>query len=353
MNQNFDKTNNGVSAKIFAFLLVVVLLVSTVCIGVLTGGFKDWSEFADFKQSQDAEKIPDDPGENSAVASIRSLSLNMSAETTMAADQSISKTLTATVFPEDAKNKELDWKLEWMDEKNQTDISEFLVLTPDSDGSLTATLTCKKPFEGEALITATSREGNVFDTCKAVYVGNPTSLELQPEGFSAESGSIGSYYALGAENSYTFNLLPDNVFGQVGADCNYSYEVTAVGSIKVQDVVYMGNTMTYEWKEGTENLVNISSITTVSKYEPSVFDCTIEGNKLTVKVNCTLESYYQDSVRSGQNVSYTQRFKEYPNDNWYYELKVTETNSGISKSFKFRPVKVVTNVILGDDVVTF
>lgn len=83
MNQNFDKTNNGVSAKIFAFLLVVVLLVSTVCIGILTGGFKDWSEFADFKQSQDAEKIPDIQGENSAVASIRSLSLKMGAATTI------------------------------------------------------------------------------------------------------------------------------------------------------------------------------------------------------------------------------------------------------------------------------
>lgn len=353
MNQNFDKTNNGVSAKIFAFLLVVVLLVSTVCIGILTGGFKDWSEFADFKQSQDAEKIPDIQGENSAVASIRSLSLKMGAATTMAADQSISKTLTATVFPEDAKNKELDWKLEWMDETNQTDISEFLVLTPDSDGSLTATLTCKKPFEGEALITATSREGNVFDTCKAVYVGNPSSLELQPEGFSPESGSIGSYYALGAENSYTFNLLPDNVFGQVGADCNYSYEVTAVGSIKVQDQMYYTVNDGKSWQEGTENTVNISDITTVSKYEPSVFDVTVSGNKLTIDIHCTLESYYENSVRQGNMITYSQRFKEYTNDNWYYELKVTETNSGISKSFKFRPVKVVTHVLLGDDVVTF
>lgn len=285
-------------------------------------------------------------------AHLQSVKLAMNTAT-VSANNSISKTITATVYPTDAKNKAIDWKLEWLNETNETDISECLTLAPESDGSLTATLTCYKPFTGEALITATSREGNVFDTCRAVYVGLPDSLDIQPQGFSATSGTIGSYYELGVRNSYTFNMLPSNIFNQVGANCNYTYSVSAVGSIKVQDVIYRGTSDTYEWKDGTENLVNISSITTVSKYEPSVFDCSISGNKLTVTVNCTLESYYQDSVRSGQSVNYTQRFREYNGDNWYYELKVTETNSGVSKSFKFRPVKVVTNVALGNDVITF
>ncbi len=292
---------------------------------------------------------------NSAVETenLQTVKLAMSAAATVAADNSISKTITASVYPAEAKNKTLDWTLEWLDETNTADITEYLTLTPESDGSLTAVLTCYKPFTGEALITATSREGNVFDTCRAVYVGNPDNLDIQPQGFSATSGAIGTYYELGAENTYTFNIIPDNVFGQVGANCNYTYSVSAVGSIKVQDVWYRGLTDTYEWQDGTESTVNISGITTVSKYEPSVYDCSISGNKLTITINCTLESYYENSVRTGQSVNYTQRFKEYSGDNWYYELKVTETTSGVSKTFKFRPIKVVTNVSLGADVVTF
>ncbi len=281
------------------------------------------------------------------------LKLAMSETATFTADKSVSKTITAMVFPDDAKNKALDWALEWLDETNETDISEYLTLTPETDGSLTAILTCLKPFEGEALITATSREGNVFDTCRAVYVGLPSSLDIQPQDFSATSGTIGSYYELGAENSYTFHILPDNVFGQVGANCNYTYSVSAVGSIKVQDQLYYTVNDGKTWQDGTENTINISDITTVSKYEPSVFDCTISGNALTITINCTLESYYEDSIRQGNMITYYQRFKEYTGDNWYYELKITETNSGISKSFKFRPVKVVTNVVLADEVITF
>lgn len=329
-----------ISKKLFAIAAAFVVLAVTLCLALAGCSSNKDTPNPDNNFSAGTEKV-------------QSVKVAMGSAATVAADKSVSKTLTAMVFPEDAKNKSLDWKLEWLDEKNSADISEYLTLTPESDGSLTATLTCYKPFTGEALITVTSREGKVFDTCRVVFVGNPSSLDIQPQGFTAVSGSIGSYYELGSQNSYTFDIQSDNVFGQVGAECKYTYEVTAVGSIKVQDVIYRGVTNTYEWQDGTENLINISSITTVSKYEPSVFDCTISGNKLTIKINCTLESYYQDSTRGGQNVKYTQRFREYSNDNWYYEMKIIETNSGISKSFKFRPVKVVTSVVLGDEVITF
>lgn len=320
---------------LLAFLIVGVLIAGIIC-----GWF-------DKKEPLPAEL------EQTESVNLQAVKLSMSAAATVAADNSISKTITAMVFPDDAKNKALDWALEWLDETNETDIAEFLTLTPETDGGLTATLTCLKPFEGEALITATSREGNVFDTCRAVYVGNPTVLDIQPQGFSATSGTIGTYYELGAENTYTFNIVPDNVFGQVGANCNYTYSVSAVGSIKVQDQLYYTVNDGKSWQDGTENTIDISDITTVSKYEPSVFDCTISGNALTITINCTLESYYEDSIRQGNMITYYQRFKEYTGDNWYYELKITETNSGISKSFKFRPVKVVTSVVLADEVITF
>ena len=167
------------------------------------------------------------------------------------------------------------------------------------------------------------------------------------------SGSFGSYYELGVGNSYTFDLVPDNAFGFVGAECSYNYTVTGYGSIKVQQQKYSTSNDSISWTEGTESTVNINDITTVSKYEPSVFDWAIDGNKLTVTVNCTPESYYTSSQRVGNTITYENKFREYTDDNWYYEIKVTETNSGVSHTFKVRPVKVVTNVVLGDDVITF
>lgn len=351
MNKETRTSNSPVFLRVSVCVLAVLLFACTVFIGVLTSGYRNWQGLTS-PISKTAEQTPASEMPNKETSDIRAVSLSMNTAV-MNADSSISKTLTASIYPADAKNKALDWALEWMDETNTANITDFLSLTPESDGSLTAVLTCYKPFEGEALITATSRDGNVFDTCRAVFVGLPSSLNLQPQGFSPTSGTIGSYYELGVDNSYTFDITPSNVFGQVGANCNYTYEVSAVGSIKVQDVLYKGLSDTYEWKDGTENTLNLSSITTVSKYEPSIYDCSVSGNKLTITINCTPESYYQDSKRTGQNVNYTQRFRDYSNDNWYYELKVTETTSDVSKTFKFRPVKTVTSVMLADDVVTF
>ena len=186
-----------------------------------------------------------------------------------------------------------------------------------------------------------------------VFVGDPTSLNVSCSAATTASGSFGSYYELGVGNSYTFDLTPDNAFGFVGAECNYTYTVTGYGSFKVQQQKYSTSYGTRTWVEGTEKTVNIKDVTTVSKYEPSVFDWAVDGNKLTVTVNCTLDSYYTDSIRVENTITYDDKFREYTDDNWYYEVKVTETNSGVSYTFKVRPVKVVTTVVLGDDVITF
>lgn len=271
----------------------------------------------------------------------------------MAANGSVSKTLTAYVYPEDAKNKAVDWTIEWLDTEETKDISDYLTLVPDSDGSATAQLTCLQAFDGEALVTVTSREGAFFDTCQVLFVGNPTTLSVDCDNLTEKTGSFGTYYEIGAGNSYTFDITPDNVFGTVGAECNYTFEVKGHGSFKTQTQYYYTVNDGKTWEEGTEQTVNIADVTTVSKYEPSVFDWSVSGNKLTVNVNCTLENYYTSSVRNGNMITYENRFREYTDDNWYYEVIVTETNSGVSTSFKVRPVKTVTNVVLADDIVTF
>lgn len=337
-------------SRICGVLLVLALIVCTVLIGILTDGYTHWK--ADVPSSEILQSNDEDEFYGYGTAKVRAVSLSMNAAAVTAANGSVSKTLTAYVYPEDAKNKAVDWTIEWLDTEETRDISDYLTLVPDSDGSATAQLTCLQAFDGEALVTVTSREGAFFDTCRVLFVGNPSSVNVSCDALSLKSGSFGTYYEIGAGNSYTFDITPDNVFGTVGAECNYTFEVKGHGSFKTQTQYYYTVNDGKTWEEGTEQTVN-ADITTVSKYEPSVFDWSVSGNKLTVNVNCTLESYYTSSVRNGNMITYENKFREYTDDNWYYEVIVTETNSGVSTSFKVRPVKTVTNVVLADDIVTF
>lgn len=338
-------------SRVCGALLVLALIVCTVIIGILTDGYTHWK--ADVPSSEMLQSNDEDEFYGYGTAKVQAVSLSMNAAAVTAANGSVSKTLTAYVYPEDAKNKAVDWTIEWLDTEETKDISDYLTLVPDSDGSATAQLTCLQAFDGEALVTVTSREGAFFDTCRVLFVGNPSSVNVSCDALSLKSGSFGTYYEIGAGNSYTFNITPDNVFGTVGAECTYTFEVKGHGSFKTQTQYYYTVNDGKTWEEGTEQTVNIADVTTVSKYEPSVFDWSVSGNKLTVNVNCTLESYYTSSVRNGNMITYENRFREYTDDNWYYEVIVTETNSGISTSFKVRPVKTVTNVVLADDIVTF
>lgn len=338
-------------SRICGVLLVFALIVCTVLIGILTDGYTHWK--AEVPSSEMLQSNDKDEFYGYGTAKVQAVSLSMNSAAVTEANGSVSKTLTAYIYPEDAKNKAVDWTIEWMDTEETKDISEYLTLTPDSDGSATAQLTCLQAFDGEALVTVTSREGAFFDTCQVLFVGNPTTLSVDCDNLTDKTGSFGKYYEIGASNTYTFDITPGNVFGTVGAECNYTFEVKGHGSFKTQTQYYYTVNDGKTWEEGTEQTVNIADVTTVSKYEPSVFDWSVSGDKLTVTVNCTLESYYTSSVRNGNMITYENRFREYTDDNWYYEIIVTETNSGVSTSFKVRPVKTITNVVLADDIVTF
>ena len=95
-------------------------------------------------------------------------------------EQTVSKTLIATVCPKDAPNKAVDWSLEWLIAPTENaDINEYLRITPKSDGALTATLTACKAFDDAcAVVKVTTREGNYATTCTVGYDGQSESLGL-------------------------------------------------------------------------------------------------------------------------------------------------------------------------------
>ena len=183
-----------------------------------------------------------------------------------AANGGVSKTLTATVYPSDARNKVVDWTLEWLDTEKQDTLSDYLTLTPASDGANTATLTCLQALEGEALVTVTTREGGYIDTCRVVFVGDPTSLTVSCD--ANELGVRNSYtlddLKSATVNGQPFNLsaYPRNPFGapQVITFAEYCYFQYENGNGNYALYIYVYNpTLTEFSLISQRNKIEISS----------------------------------------------------------------------------------------------
>lgn len=84
------------------------------------------------------------------------------------------KRLTATVSPENAVNAILDWNLSWKNASstwaNGKTVTDYVTVTPTSDGALTADVECKQAFGEQIIITANVRGYvNIKATCTVDY----------------------------------------------------------------------------------------------------------------------------------------------------------------------------------------
>lgn len=340
--------------------IALVLTVGLTVVGIGSSGFSNWktdtwfndkaAEITDISDTNQAEQ-------DLAVETHDTTTMMLSATPVMLANAdgyTKSVQLTATVLPADVPDKSVDWLIEWENTSTAATVTDYVTITPTSDGALTATVTCKQPFNENIVVTVMTRVGKNTATCLVTYVGAPESVSIVGNSISASSLSgVGSYYALPTGSTYTFTLSGENGFGDVRADCNYTYTVSAVGNIITQDRKYNGNNDTNTFIDGTEKTLAIKDIKKVSNYIPSAYDCSVSGNQLSITSNATLTNYYASSARSGQVVVYSDSFKAFENDAWYYTVTVTETNSGATQTIKFRPIASVNSISLNNFVVGF
>ena len=71
-------------------------------------------------------------------------------------------TVQATVLPQDATNREVDWSLSWVSPSSSwasgKTVTDYVTVTPSSDGSTTATVRCLQAFGAQIRLTVTSRD---------------------------------------------------------------------------------------------------------------------------------------------------------------------------------------------------
>ena len=140
--------------------------------------------------------------------------------------KTVSKKIQAIIEPSTAKNASVDWSVEWGEKLNGA-VTDYLTVTPDSDGSLSATVTCKQPFTGEIVVVCVTRQGGYVATCTVTYAGQPTDITL-----AGEVSETDGAYRFGIGNTYEYAVEMSNPFGSVGEKFNnVTVSVTGVGQV--------------------------------------------------------------------------------------------------------------------------
>ena len=287
----------------------------------------------------------------------------------MRSGNSLDVKVSATVRPSNATRPEVDYSVSWGNAPTHGSepVTDYVTVRQDSDGSHTATISCKKSFDDDKIVvTVTTRDGGFTDTCTINFLGIASEMDIRPDSISPTySDARGIYYEIGTSSSASFTIDLDNMFHDVGAK-NYTVTLGGVGGL------YYG-TRTYSYDSYVTNYKDMSMIP-MSELIIRLASCNITGNVLTVNVaSRDVQSYNFGTSRDELNgVDYTYekyveddfvycsgewetnaRYNEQNLDKCYFTVTVTDTVSGVSHTINFWIVTSVTGVDMNNDQLTF
>lgn len=335
-NKKIYKQKSNIWKLAASFTLIAVLMVGAFT--VLFAGKIDKTEKTSFVNNEFVAEI-----ENTehVMLSMRSSAIPMAT----LVENSVSKTLTATILPETAKNKAVDWSIAWGDDGKSETVTDYVTVTPTSDGSNVATVTCYKAFTGTIVITATTRENGYSATCVVTFVGMPTDIVLNGS-ISQTNGE----YKVGIGQTYTFNVSLSNPFNNVGSQFNsISCGVNGVGSVVLGYMEHYNASGNDKWYDTSDQTVTLDSL------KDNFITVSYSQGVLTIKTIKSIESYYASSKRmdGGRTTAYEDKFRSFVDD-CYFKVWVKENTSGLTKEFNVRfDDGVVTGVSISENELAF
>lgn len=202
-------------------------------------------------------------------------------------------TVKATVKPENATHKEVDWAIAWDQEEidKQEDIwnswwqgdeqiTDYVTVTPTTDGSTTATVKCLQPFGVPAIITVTSRNNpNAKATCRVDFVKRIVSAEF-------------AFSDVNDDESNLFVISGD--FAEGGTNTVEEEYVSLPANDSMPAYMHL-NPQGLEWQEDNEE----GEQDTIQDYKhivytPYTIDDFTAGPVITVRPTQELISYFAD-----------------------------------------------------------
>ena len=234
--------------------------------------------------------------------------------------------------------------MEWGEKQNGA-VTDYLTVTPDSDGSLSATVTCKQPFTGEIVVVCVTRQGGYVATCTVTYAGQPTDITL-----AGEVSETDGAYRFGIGNTYEYAVEMSNPFGSVGEKFNdISVSVTGVGQVVLGYMEHFQAQNKDKWYDTSDETVEYDSL----KY--ALISASYDSGTLTIKTLSAVEDFYRGTGRmdGGRTIFYEGKFRSYVTE-CYFNVTLTERNSGCSKTIKvvYDP-GVVTGVNMSQNEMEF
>ncbi len=352
--------------KIIALVLVLATM-ATLCI-TLVGcvGDKDKDAETTINDLQPAEPLSagdfkTELSTNNGIMLLSASPMVMAANATY-----VQQTLTATVTPDAAEDKSVDWSIAWQNADSaraSEDVNDYVTVTPKSDGSNIATVTCYKAFAGDKIIiTATTRVGGFSAICTVSYEGKPTELVIEATGGSNATDSAWgvNLYEIDCGSTYTWDLTLDNIFGSVGGNYgNYEVTLTPYGSIDVLTTTFdsSGNktgssTSAYELNMAAPTGDGPYTYFAQSGGMHIYLTAEIINGQLVIEAREAPESYYAQA--GGRTGSATYEFNGFTNGKEpYTKITVKDTVSGLTQTINIRTVASVTGISLNTNDMSF
>ena len=270
----------------------------------------------------------------------------------------VSQSVTATITPTTVVDKYVTWSIAWMSDAplKNSNISDYIKITDESQGNLTATVNCYKAFKGsKAVLTCTTRQGNKTATVDVVYEGVPSSMTINsPSGVTKYNIGKDSVDLLYVGKTYSLNLAMDNIFHSVGSNFNdFTVTVTGVGSVTCG---------TYSQSKRGAGWSSHSNIVEFSKIAKEFVTTSTSDNTLTINVTKSLYDYYESSETkvvegNGETTTYTNKLYSLNTDDSgnkpYFIVKVQHKTLGFSAEYKFFIGEEVSKVTTNKTTLTF
>ena len=270
----------------------------------------------------------------------------------------VSQTVTATITPSTVVDKYVTWSVAWANDAPLKDknISDYIKVTDDSQGNLTATVNCYKSFKGsKAILTCTTRQGGKTGTVNIVYEGVPSSMSITaPTGVTKYNLGKDSVDLLYVGKSYSLNLAMDNIFHSVGSNYNdFTVTVTGVGSVTCGSYSQSGRGAGWS---------SHSNIVDFNKIAKEFVTCSTSGNTLSINVTKSLYDYYESKETkivegNGETTTYTNKLYSINTDSDgnkpYFLVTVKHKTLGFSAQYKFFIGEEVSKVTTSKATITF
>ena len=187
----YKSNSNKFWTGFLAVLLVLVIAGTAALVGVLSDGFKNWDKFKpDEEQTEQTEETADNGGAiigESVGSGVKVMSAKIAPENYAAngvsAQAETAYTLTATVLPEKASNKAVDWTVSFVNPASAwatgKTVTDYVTVTPTADGALTANVECLQAFDEQIKVTVTSRNNaDATATCLVDYAERVSGYTL-------------------------------------------------------------------------------------------------------------------------------------------------------------------------------